>query len=577
MIRSLRSRRTRDRSGEDAARDAPRDDFAARDDAMERRAGAAGAVTAVDDSPPASDEREHARSVVRTLTALVSMRAATWLTATGSMLIVPRFLGAHDFGLLAIALAFNDYALAVTMFGARRLVVRDVARTPEATWSILVHAVVGRLATWVVLTAVIAPGILLMPHVLEARNVLLLFLAGVGIQAVGAVAIAALQGRHHLGGAAAFTTVVQTVSQVGVVVVVLLGTGLLAVAGVMVTAAALSAVGGIWIAWRFARQPLRWDSRLAKQLMRGGVPFLLADLAQLVYGQVDVLMLAVMATATDVGNYALAWRLTAIPLFLPVALRGALLPTLSVTALSDVAYFRRLLRMSLRVLLAVTVPISFGIAALAPEAVQLISGGGFTAAVPSTLLLSVGMPLVAVDTVLGGALIASDQERRWAIVGWGSAALNPLMNLVAIPVAARTLGDAAVGAAATTLLTELFMTVWAWRLLNGSADLRAASADALRAIVAGAVMVVAVLLLKQRLGTFGVIPVGAAVYLVGAMLTRLVTVSDVRLIRRLMAGARPPIDGARADAHRIVSADLGTLLVARDPAPRPTPIADDDG
>src|SRR6185437_11018895 len=96
----------------------------------------------------------------------------------------------------------------------------------------------------------------------------------------------------------------------------------------------------------------------------------------------------------------------------------------------------------------------------------LAGGSDFRSAAPLLAIVSVHIPLAAADTVLGTALFALGRERRFAVVAWAAAILNPIANVVLVPMAAHAWGDGAIGAALVTVATEVFIGANIWWMLR---------------------------------------------------------------------------------------------------------------
>jgi hypothetical protein len=77
------------------------------------------------------------------------------------------------------------------------------------------------------------------------------------------------------------------------------------------------------------------------------------------------------------------------------------------------------------------------------------------------VLLSLNLPFVALDMILGTVLIANGRQIAWTCVGVVACFLNPLVNLWAIPFTQHLYGDGAIGAALTTIMSEVIMLVGA--------------------------------------------------------------------------------------------------------------------
>jgi hypothetical protein len=119
--------------------------------------------------------------------------------------------------------------------------------------------------------------------------------------------------------------------------------------------------------------------------------------------------------------------------------------------------------------------------------------------------------------------------------------LNPLLNLVAIPYAQATWGNGAIGAAAVTTLTEVFMLIGGLRLLPAGVFSSATVKDVGRCLAAGTVMAAAVVL-SRNLPIAVPIALGALVYVLCAFGFGALSVADLKhvhlqLLRRQPASA----------------------------------------
>ena len=112
----------------------------------------------------------------------------------------------------------------------------------------------------------------------------------------------------------------------------------------------------------------------------------------------------------------------------------------------------------------VSTPAAVGIALIANDFLQMLYGGQFSNAVPIMQVLAFQIPIISMDIVLGSIIIAADRQRQWVMVGVVAAIFNPLLNIVAIPLTQHLYGNAAIGAAAVTVLTEFILLVGALML-----------------------------------------------------------------------------------------------------------------
>jgi O-antigen/teichoic acid export membrane protein len=159
----------------------------------------------------------------------------------------------------------------------------------------------------------------------------------------------------------------------------------------------------------------------------------------------------------------------------------------------------RLGNQALRIVMFVSIPAAVGIALVAGDMFSVLGySADYRNAIPLVQILSTGLPVIAVDVILGALLIAVDRQRQWLVVGCVALVLNPLLNSVAIPWTQRHYGNGAVGASVVTVTTEIVMLLGALRLRPaGILDERTA-AYSMRCLLAAAAMVPVVVLLGDE-------------------------------------------------------------------------------
>jgi serine O-acetyltransferase len=234
-----------------------------------------------------------------------------------------------------------------------------------------------------------------------------------------------------------------------------------ATAGLLLTLIASWAVAGLRLT------PGSFDLARWKRLFAGGLPFMGWNVALRIRREIDLVIVAAMLGERGAGLLAGAYRVIAVPFFIPNLIAVPLLPALSRCAQSESPeVFRHTLRQSLATVLALTIPLAALMIAFAPAIPQLLGWGeDFSQTVPLIVLLALAQPLAAADIVLGTSLFALNRERVWVRVAATAAIFNPTVNLAMIPLFERAMGNGSMGAALVEGLTELVMFFGALKLL----------------------------------------------------------------------------------------------------------------
>jgi PST family polysaccharide transporter len=476
--------------------------------------------------------------IVRTGMALLSAQSVTWVASVASVLVVPRLLGADGYGLFASATTITGLGALFAALGSGRIIVRDIAREPAEAASIAYHAVVARLALWLVLAAVAAPVALFFIDRPMARLLLVLLGVAALLSSLGEVALGALQAHHTLGRAALVRSAVGIGAQLATISLVAAGAGVVGMSAVAVAASFVVAAATGRIFWSRYGGPVRWQARRCVELWRAGLPLLAVELGVMVYTSAGTLVLAASFGAVAVGPYALAWRLISIPTFVLSVVANATFPALA-AAHHDPARFRILLANALRVLIAATVPMAVGLVVLAPQVVHLIGGDEFRDAAPVVRIFACALPLLTMNTVLALGVLAIDRQHSWALVMGAFGAANAALTLAAVHLSHAAWGSGAIGAALVPCTLELAMNAVAMWLLGRHCDRGATFGTMARALIASAPMALVVWLVAGQAGAIAAVPVGAAVYAAGAAWLRLLSRADLATIRAALRRGGP--------------------------------------
>ena len=241
------------------------------------------------------------------------------------------------------------------------------------------------------------------------------------------------------------------------ILVLLTGRGLVLYAVTLSCCGIVSLVPNLRYLWPELRDHLRIDPAVWRTVFLGGLPFASWAAISLFYGYVDILMLQAMTDDATVGWYGVAWAWVGFPAFFSALVVAVFLPSLSAEGAAESANFSVLANKALRLVMFVGAPVAAGIALVAQPTLALLYPPDFQNAVPLLRILALHIPFVAMDMILGIALIARDRQKQWLIVGCLAAVFNPVVNLGLIPFTTRVFDNGAIGAAIATVATEGLM------------------------------------------------------------------------------------------------------------------------
>ena len=437
--------------------------------------------------------------------------------------VVARRIGPDNLGAYAFASSLIVY-FALPLSGIDMLAIRDIARDRDnarhitgAVLPVLVLYAITAGATAYVLAPLVAPT------PVEATMLRILAVSTLvttvtldwvlqGMRVFNVVAIARLLGQVLYGIAAVFliTSGVQGAYRYA----------WLNVFGLFVT---------LLVTWAYTTRTIGWPSiqinlKSAVAVMRRSRPFAASIVMIQLYYTADFVLLGLLATSADVGQYLVAYKL-------PLVVVG--LASLWITVFYPHAAteprdaLRRQVGTFTTMTLVLVLPLCAGSFVLGTPFLTTLFGSQYQPAGIYFKLLMVAVALGAVDANIGQILLATGRERIFA-VGTGLGAItNVVLNIILIP----SLGPE--GSAIATIVTEALVLAFMTIVLAAAIGVpRLKWVRVAGAAVSSLLMVLAITFV---FATWPVVPRivwGVLVYLIFAMATRTLRTTDYKRLRR---------------------------------------------
>jgi O-antigen/teichoic acid export membrane protein len=467
------------------------------------------------------------RYYVRSAFALAVAQMFTWAASAVLIVMVPRYLGDVELGKFAFASAIVALAGLAADLGTGTYLMKEIARDRSLAPSLFSGAVTLR----VPLSLAAAGAVVAMVHFGDydpvTRQITDILAWNIVLGTVSTLALSLLQGTQNMAAFAALPVVGKVLNTALGLAALLSGGGAVGLAQASVAGAALGAIATVVVLARVVKIRPQVTLDGWRGLLFGGLPFFAWQASQLVYGEIDKVLLGFMATDAVVGWYAAAYRIISIPIFVPGIVMTIVFPALA-AVVADEASFRSIVRRSLDIVIVATVPMAIGIMLLADRVIDFLGyPSTFEGSVLPIALLAPTIALTGVGMILGTALQARGLQRPWAVAGVAAAVLNPALNVAAIPWTQNAYGNGGIGAAAATLITEVVMLAVAFRLMPsgmfGGANVRTALKTGLACVTMG-------LAVWAARDWFMLIPVvfGAIVYAASSMALGTISFNDLK-------------------------------------------------
>ncbi len=448
------------------------------------------------------------------------------------VLAISRHLGVEGLGKYSLVLSYFWIFSTLATLGLSDLIVREASRRPEETGALFVNAALfGGLSTIVALIGMNAL-VFLMDYAggvdYAAFFCSFALFASTGVSYSEAVFRAEERAEY-----VALCYLVENVVRVTVCVILLyLGYGVVAL---FVTFTLTRFLGlsmlSLFYAVLFGVPAWRYEPAIWRLLARQSAVFTSIAFFSTIHLSIDQIMLSKLKDIHAVGIYSAADKLLTICKTLPAAFTAALLPFLTKGYAEGKASLHSLVNKSTSYMLTALLPISVGTVILADRFIALIYGPEFSAAGPVLQLHIVSLIPFGLVLLFAQTLIATDNQSVDLAINVIAAVLNFGLNFALIPRYAE------MGSVAATLVT--IVVFYALQNIYVRSRIFAISTVrlSLRPLAAAAAMGAVTYLLREW-NLAVVITVSALVYAIAAIVTRAVSLDELRTLAALAGSSR---------------------------------------
>lgn len=460
---------------------------------------------------------------------------------------ISRAVGPQQIGSYLTALAITTVLGFFIDLNYSQALIREIAKRPEKTHDYLNTAITIKTITAVLayLVAQLYASVFQLPEIVR----FLVIISGLVmvLDSLTLTFYSVFRGHQRLHYEAIGTILNKVVVVCVGVVGVQLGFGLF----FLVCALLVGSLLNVTYSGILLMRKLRWRPRLPQTtqdfrfLTRIVVPwFTLGGIFITVYGYLDQLLLSNPLLVGDKGSSYLSWYGTAYKLtfafqFLPAAVVAAVFPAMSAYYVSNRELLAKTFARSIFYLLLLAIPLSFGIFALADIIVVSAYTKVFASSILPLQILIISLVFIFLNYPIGYLLNAADRQRRNTIHVGIVMVVNLALNLFLIP-RYNFVGAAVASTLSSAILVGLGFFV-ARKIIP--INHRFLLVTAAKIIIAAGSMGALLLLLKDRLHIFLLIPIGVVWYAAILLLVRGLTLSDgVGFYRAVLRRVAPSDD-----------------------------------
>lgn len=452
------------------------------------------------------------------------------LISIAFFVVLARKLGESGFGVFVLGLTLAAVLTVLADFGQDLVLTREVARDRSRVDEYFTNTVAVKLAAAAPLILLAAVVTSLLGTDSDTRAVLLLLSVALVAERLASTCFAVYQAYEQLVYVPVVIITQRALTAAFGIAALAAGADVVAVAAIYLGCAVVALGLSVFLLRRrvvrprFVLVPRSWPA-----LVAAAAPVGVASVFSLLLFRVDTAILAFLDSAAAVGAYGAAFRLFEATLFLSWAVRTAVYPVLARLSATSRPTFGDVFDRAIKLVVALTLPLSIGAAILAEPIIDLVYGKEYDNAVRPLAILAPAIVLYSVAEVSGGLLVARDRQRATAIANGAVAVLNLALSLVLI--SRYSLDGAAVAALVTQLVLMAGLLAIAHGVTGGDAWRRILSGP----VAAGLPFSLAVFALRDHL--FTAVIVGGVVYIAAlAVFERVAYPEDARAIWAFLRG-----------------------------------------
>ena len=380
----------------------------------------------------------------------------------GVGLLVARYLGPEQFGVLNYALAVVALAGPLAELGLDAVARREFVLHPERSGTIAGTVFRLRLYGGIVAVCAVCLGTIVGVEPHEER-IILMILSLMTLQPAGMIAESWLQSRHDTRGSVLPQWVALLLGVAARVAAIRLQAPLSVFAAISVVEIGATVLLVVAVARRAGLGPLRFEAALARHLLGESWPWAVSGAAIMIYMRIDMLMLRTMVGDSAAGVYAAAVRLSELGYFVPIIVANSVQPSLLKAKECDEGRYRMVLQNYFRL----SVALAYGFALVASLAAPAIIGVAYGAHYAEAGAILAVHAWAAVFVFLGVArgqfLINAGMAKFGLLCTVAGAVANVGLNYLLIP---RWAG---LGAAVATVVSY---AISAWLMSFASLQVR---------------------------------------------------------------------------------------------------------
>ena len=444
-------------------------------------------------------------------------------------IIIARYLGVNDYGILGFAISFSGILAILDDLGIGTHIIRHVATDYESANKYLGNAIPLKS-----IFSIINFGLSLIILILMKANpitieITLLFTIESILKSFYSLFSSTFQAFEEGKYQGIGNTIMNLLLLIFIFIVIFTDTGLFGITFAYLLSNFIALIYiMIELQIHITKITLQFDHEFWKKITIASIPFALASLLSILYYSIDMIMLEAMMGNYATGIYNATYRLISVLTLFYTTFNAVLFPVMSRMFKNDKKILVLSLEKSLKYLMIVIIPIAVATVFYSTDIVNLFYGKEYIASSEPLSILIWTVCLVFFNGTIATFLNASHKEIAITKLNFIAVLFNVGLNIFLIPKYSFN------GAAITTVLTD-FLLLILYNYTMKKANLTPRKnfyLDMIKIITGSVILGIALYLLK--LNMWVALPVGIIIYFVIMYLLRVFDDDDKYVIKEIL-------------------------------------------
>lgn len=444
-------------------------------------------------------------------------------------ILIARYLGVTDYGIVSFAISFTGLIGIVMDLGMTTYITREIAKNKDLLFRYMNNIFIFKLILSTILFFISGLILYILGYSHLTIIVTLIFTIEIIIMSITTFLNGIFQAFEQLKYQAIGSILNSGFLLLGILITIFFNLGVISIA-IAYTIAYLIFFIYVFLKYikKFNFPRFELDLKFIKKVLIDSLPFGLTNFFYTIYFSIDIVMLFYLSGDYATGLYKSAYNIINVFTTFFVVYQSVVFPVMSKFFKESQDLIKVSYELSVKYLLLIIIPLSVGVFYYARPLVDLIYRNQYSLASTPVQILIWTVLFLFINGTASVLLNAIDKEKTVTKIYIIAAAFNVCLNMVLIPAYSYD------GAAIATVLSEIlitFLTLYYIFKTDYKPDLNLLK-NIIKLIACG--IILAVVLYYIHVSMWLAIPIGLIVYLIALLITRSIDDTDRYIIKELL-------------------------------------------